>query len=989
MAATTPTPRWAGRATASVLDDIAARRAADVAAELGDRDLRAIRRDAPEGPARRDVAGRLARPGLHLITEIKRRSPSAGPLAGKTLDVASQARAYQAGGASMISVLVEPHWFGGSLADLQAARAATSLPVLAKEFVVDARQLPLLRSAGADAVLLLAALHRPRELARLVALALELGLEPLVEAHDMRELRAAIGTGARLIGINNRDLRTLRVDLELAMRLRPLVPDDRLVVAESGLRDATTVRRWRAAGFDAALVGEDLMRTGSDPGAVEARVATYVAAGSVPPPGVDPAADGRAPFVKICGVTEPTGLAAAMAGGADAIGLNFVPGTPRALNEQEAAELIAAARAGDAPGNGPLLVGVFADRPAREVAAVAARLGLDAVQLHGHEKPGDLDRIPLPVLKVLHVPAAAPLHDDPRADDPRADDEADAAPDPGLVDALVAEAERYLAKDNLQAILLDAATPGALGGTGRRAARDLACAVARRIPVILAGGLDAANVAGALIDIPAIGVDVSSGVEPRPRAGPSSRGEPDGPPLQRPPGRPVKDPLAVALFLKRAGAARLDRPTVPFGPQPVDAGLLEADAQGRWGVDRAFGGRFVPETLMAALLDLEAAYAGICSEPAFWAEFRELLARYVGRPTPVYRADRLAAEVERRAGRDAGHLRLYLKREDLDHTGAHKINNALGQALLAKRLGKPRVIAETGAGQHGVATATACALMGLECVVYMGAEDIRRQAPNVLRMRALGTEVREVTSGTATLKDAVNETMRDWVTNVATTHYVLGSAVGPHPFPTIVRDLQRIIGDEAAEQVRSVEGRLPDIAMACVGGGSNAIGLLARFIGETDTRLVGVEAAGEGLTGRHAAALAGGTPGVLHGSRSYLLQDEDGQVTEAHSISAGLDYPGIGPQLSALYVAGRLEILSATDDEALEGVRLLTRTEGILPALEPAHAIHALIDLLAGRGVEPAGPNDIILLGLSGRGDKDIAAIEERLMAGFAPRGGA
>ena len=607
------------------------------------------------------------------------------------------------------------------------------------------------------------------------------------------------------------------------------------------------------------------------------------------------------------------------------------------------------------------------------MAAIAARLGLDAVQLHGHEKPGDLDRIPLPVLKVLHVPA-----------DAEADDATDGARG-DAIETLVAEAERFLDKANLQAILLDTSVPGALGGTGRRAARALVHAIATRIPVILAGGLDAANVAEALIDIPAIGVDVSSGVEPRPRPGRRSGGDAGaGDAHSRPTGRPAKDPLAVALFVKRAGAARLDRPTVPFGPQPVDPGLLEADARGRWGVDRAFGGRFVPETLMAALLDLETAYDGIRREPAFWAEFRELLARYVGRPTPVYRADRLAAEVERRAGREPGRLRLYLKREDLDHTGAHKINNALGQALLTQRLGKPRVIAETGAGQHGVATATACALLGLDCVVYMGAEDIRRQAPNVLRMRALGTEVREVTSGTATLKDAVNETMRDWVTNVATTHYVLGSAVGPHPFPTIVRDLQRVIGDEAAEQVRAVEGRLPDIAMACVGGGSNAIGLLARFIGETDTRLVGVEAAGEGLAGRHAAALAGGTPGVLHGSRSYLLQDEDGQVTEAHSISAGLDYPGIGPQLSALYAAGRLEILSATDEEALEGVRLLTRTEGILPALEPAHAIHALIDLLAGRGVEPAGPDDIILLGLSGRGDKDIAAIEERLMAGFA-----
>ena len=422
MAATTQARDRAGRAPGSVLFEIAGRRAADVAVELHDRDLRAIRRDTPPGPSRRDVAGRLARPGLHLIAEIKRRSPSAGALAGAKLDVAAQARAYQAGGASMLSVLVEPHWFGGSIADLQAARAATSLPVLAKEFVVDARQLPLLRAAGADAVLLLAALHPPRELARLVALALELGLEPLVEAHDARELRAAIGTDARLIGINNRDLRTLQVDVELAVRLRPLVPDDRLVVAESGLRDAATVRRWRAAGFDAALVGEDLMRTGGDPGAVEARVAAYVAAGAVPAPGVDPAADGRAPFVKICGITEPAGLAAALAAGADAIGLNFVPGTPRALAEDEAAALIAAARAWAAPGDGPLLVGVFADRPAREVAAIAARLGLDAVQLHGHEKPADLDRIPLPVFKALHVPVAAPA-------EPRTDADGGLAPD--------------------------------------------------------------------------------------------------------------------------------------------------------------------------------------------------------------------------------------------------------------------------------------------------------------------------------------------------------------------------------------------------------------------------------------------------------------------------------------------------------------------------------------------------------------------------------
>ncbi|HYU48841.1 MAG TPA: tryptophan synthase subunit beta [Candidatus Limnocylindria bacterium] len=415
-------------------------------------------------------------------------------------------------------------------------------------------------------------------------------------------------------------------------------------------------------------------------------------------------------------------------------------------------------------------------------------------------------------------------------------------------------------------------------------------------------------------------------------------------------------------------------------------GLLEADAAGRWGVDRQFGGRYVPETLMAALEQLERAYAALRHDPRFWAELRELLERYAGRPTPLYRADRLGDEVLRIAGSivlvDAAgpgslprRLRLYLKREDLAHTGAHKINNALGQALLTRRLGKSRVIAETGAGQHGVATATACALLGLPCVVYMGAEDIERQKPNVLRMEALGAEVRSVASGSATLKDAINEAMRDWVTNVETTHYVLGSAMGPHPYPTIVRDLQRRIGDEAAAQLVAAEGRLPDLALACVGGGSNAIGLLSRFIGEPAIRLAVAEAAGDGIsTGRHAAALAGGSPGILHGARSMMLQDRDGQVVEAHSASAGLDYPGVGPQLAALVAAGRLEIAAATDAEAFAAMETVARAEGILPALETAHAFAVLPRLLA--GVEGAGgswPEEtVVLVGLSGRGDKDL-----------------
>ncbi len=946
----------------NVIEEIAARRRADIADEVAATSRRGIDDAARDAPAPRPIAERLAAPGLHLIAEIKRASPSAGQIAGADDDILARARAYEAGGAVAISVLCEPHWFGGAVADLRAVRAAVAVPVLAKDFVVDEVQLPILRAAGADLVLLLAVLHPAKRLARLVAQAFELGLEPLVEVHDPRELDRALASGARLIGLNNRDLRTLEVDVERAARVRELVPDDRLVIAELGVRDPAIVARWRAVGFDGALVGEALVRA-ADPAAA---ARAFVAAGAAPDDGANIA---RRAMVKICGVTDVAGIHAAIAAGADAVGLNVVPGTPRALGLEEAAGLARLARAAAPRDRRPLVVAITADATPEGLAAILGAFDPDVVQLNGNESVETARGIARRAWKVLHLPAETAI--------------GAAAAELSAPDH-VAQGRAYLAA-GVERLLLDTAGGPHPGGTGTRASEHLAAAIARELPVVLAGGLAPDNVASALRTIAAVGVDVASGVE-RPR----EAGQ-----------RPTKDAVRVALFAKRARAARDDRPNVPFGPSPVHAGLLDADGAGRWGMERDFGGRYVPETLMGALEQLESAYDKLRDDPVFWAELRGLLARFAGRPTALYRADRLALAVRAQAARLAGTgpkavripaVRLYLKREDLAHTGAHKINNALGQALLTRRLGKTRVIAETGAGQHGVATATACALLDLPCVVYMGAEDIERQGPNVLRMRALGAEVRAVTSGTATLKDAVNEAMRDWVTNVETTHYVLGSAMGPHPYPTIVRDLQRRIGDEAAAQTTAVEGRLPDLAIACVGGGSNAIGLLARFIGEPAVRLAVVEATGDGMeTGRHAAAILGGTPGILHGSRSLMLQDPDGQVIEAHSASAGLDYPGIGPQLAALAEGGRIEVVGATDREAVAAMKTTTLSEGILPALETAHAIAGLPKVLAGpaaaRDVTGSWPDDLlVLLGFSGRGDKDLAALER--FADVEPWGG-
>jgi len=389
------------------------------------------------------------------------------------------------------------------------------------------------------------------------------------------------------------------------------------------------------------------------------------------------------------------------------------------------------------------------------------------------------------------------------------------------------------------------------------------------------------------------------------------------------------------------------------------------DERGRFGI---FGGRFVSETLMPLILGLEAEYEKAKTDPAFWAEMDDLWTHYVGRPSPLYFAERLTEHF--------GGAKIYLKRDELNHTGAHKINNVLGQILLARRMGKKRIIAETGAGQHGVATATVCARFGLECVVFMGATDVERQKPNVFRMKLLGARVVPVTAGRATLKDAMNEALRDWVTNVEDTFYCIGTVAGPHPYPAMVRDFQSIIGKETRAQMMEREGRLPDTLVACIGGGSNAMGLFHPFLDDPEVRIIGVEAGGHGVDERmeHAASLTGGRPGVLHGNRTYLLQDADGQILEGHSISAGLDYPGIGPEHSWLHDVGRVEYVSVTDDEALEAFQLSCRTEGIIPALEPSHALAHVAKLA------PTLPREnLLVMNMCGRGDKDIFTVAEAI----------
>ena len=692
--------------TDSVLDQIIAGVREDLEARRAVVSLQQLRRTAAEQAPALDAEAALRGTGptsVQVLAEVKRSSPSKGALAPIT-DPAALAAAYEQGGASVISVLTEKRRFGGSLTDLDAVRRAVSVPVLRKDFTVDDYQIWEARAHGADLVLLIVAALEDTELRRLLELTHELGMHALVEAHTGPELRRAVAAGARIVGVNTRNLKTLDVDVDTFGRLAGQLPRDVVVVAESGVSGEDQIRLYAGHGANAVLTGEVLVTSG-DPAATIARF--------------------------------------------------------------------------------------------REVGAAAR------------------------------------------------------------VDFLAGR------------------TPPAAGA--QSAARD---------------------------------------------------GQ--------------RDPAPESL--RHAS-----------GPYFGD-----------------FGGRWMPESLVAALDELTETFDKARADPDFVAEFKRLSRDYSGRPSLLTEAERF--------GRAIG-ARVFLKREDLNHTGSHKINNVLGQALLAKRMGKNRLIAETGAGQHGVATATAAALMGMECCVYMGEEDTRRQALNVARMRLLGAQVVSVTNGSRTLKDAINEALRDWVASVDTTHYLLGTAAGPHPFPVMVRYFHEQIGEEARAQILEQAGRLPDAVTACVGGGSNAIGIFHGFLDDPGVELYGNEAGGEGVdTGHHAATISLGRPGVLHGAKTFLMQDTDGQTVESHSISAGLDYPAVGPEHSYLHSIGRVKYEAITDSQAMDAFELLCRTEGIIPAIESSHALAGARDLAA-RWAGELGPEaaaeKIILISLSGRGDKDVATAAE------------
>lgn len=884
-------------------------------------------------------------------------SPSKGVIA-KEFPYQDIAKAYENSGAAAISCLTEPYFFLGSNEYLKTIAANVSIPVLRKDFTVDARMIYEAKVLGASAVLLICSILNDEELSKYLNLAHALGLSALIEAHDADEIDRALATGVRIIGVNNRNLATFEVDTTNSLRLRERAKNV-LFVSESGIKTREDVAQLERIGVDAVLIGETLMRstnkaktlsilrgdcpsdsadnsandaetfailrdavasdTTSDT-AREAKPNTAASSANTQTTCTDflrnPSPTTERTYIKTCGMTRLKDIAAVNETHPDMCGfiINF-PKSKRSVSAEQQIEL--AARLD------PTIcsVGVFVDAPISQIVALAQIGSIQAIQLHGNEDEDYIahlrEQCTLPIIKAFQIKNANDL----------------------------AKAET----SSVDMVLLDSGQ-----GSGKSFDWSLLKTFAR--PYLLAGGLYPQTIPEALNNLNPWGVDLSSGLE--------TNGLKDREKIQCATAIVHQTTATAHHTATVAGLATTNAPQTTSNTNPTESKeqhmTTQNTSKGRFGIH---GGQYIPETLMNAIIELDEAYTHFKDDPEFKAELQKLLNDYAGRPSRLYYA--------RRMSEDLGGAKIYLKREDLNHTGAHKINNVLGQALLAKKMGKTRLIAETGAGQHGVATATAAALLDMECVVFMGREDTERQALNVYKMRLLGAEVHPVDSGTGTLKDAVSETFREWTNRIDDTHYCLGSCMGPHPFPTIVRDFQAVISSEIKEQMLELEGKLPDVVMACVGGGSNAIGSFYHFINDPEVRLIGCEAAGRGIdTFETAATIATGKLGIFHGMKSYFCQDEHGQIAPVYSISAGLDYPGIGPEHAALHDAGRAEYVAITDDEAVDAFEYLSRTEGIIPAIESAHAV-----AYARKLAPTMSPDQSIVITLSGRGDKDCAAI--------------
>ena len=813
----------------------------------------------------------LLQQDINFICEVKKASPSKGIIA-PDFPYFEIAKEYEQAGASAISVLTEPDYFLGSDTYLKEIAKNVNIPVLRKDFTIDEYQIYEAKILGASAILLICAILSEEKLKYFLQIADSLGLSCLVEAHDEAEIQKALNVNARIIGVNNRNLKDFSVDVRNSLKLRHLVPENIIFVSESGLKTAEDIELLRQNHVQAALIGETFMR------ALDKTAELSKLYGKMPPV-----------QTKICGITRLEDISIINEVKPDYIGFIFTKLSHRYIAEDTAIKVV--------KNLNPQIkkVGVFVDEEPEIIEKLASKLSLDVVQLHGNEDEDMIRTIKqqtnVQVWKAVRVKSLTDI-------------------------------EKWQ-NSSADMLLFDTYTENTIGGTGKTFNWQLLKNVKRKF--ILAGGLNIKNIARAIRICKPYAVDISSGVETN----------------------HLKDERKIKQLMSTI------RKVI----------TMTIDTKHKKGRSARLCGQYMPETLMNAVIELEEAYNKYKNDPDFIRELEDLQINYTGRPSLLYYAEKMS--------KDLGGAKIYLKREDLNHTGSHKLNNVLGQILLAKRMGKTRVIAETGAGQHGVATATAAALMGMECEIFMGKEDTERQALNVYRMELLGAKVHAVTSGTQTLKDAVNEALREWTRRIDDTHYVLGSVMGPHPFPTIVRDFQSVISREARQQILEKEGRLPSVVMACVGGGSNAMGMFYNFINDKDVKLIGCEAAGKGIdTDQHAATIAKGTEGIFHGMKSYFCQDKYGQIAPVYSISAGLDYPGIGPEHAYLHDIGRAQYVPITDDEAVNAFEYLSRTEGIIPAIESAHAVaHAM------KIAPQMNKDDIIIICLSGRGDKDVAAM--------------